>query len=304
MGSACATYVPSLSEPQVLAVARQTHGLWGTPFAVDEHGRHVLEQLRRAGSLLRYAGLVLPGGEVGASLKRYRLTLATPEGSWPAVGLGAIFTHPERRREGLGAALCHAILREAAAEGARAALLFSDIGSPFYERLGFRPLPALVHACPTADLPAAGALCRQPTEDLASLGGLRTRSLAGRVHLSHTTESWRYFAWRSGARAHFTLRDGARLAGFCTLSRRHGGLWVDEIAAPEVPPHLVLATLREAAEATASASVAGWLPAELAMAPFTSRPRLGCLPMLMGLDAEAHTALRDAPAHFGTLDAF
>src|SRR5438128_2047720 len=56
------------------------------------------------------------------------------------LGIGAVFTPPELRRRGHATAMLESALRAHQRSGFDAALLFSDIGAEFYEKLGFRLL--------------------------------------------------------------------------------------------------------------------------------------------------------------------
>ena len=52
-------------------------------------------------------------------------------------GIGAVFTRPEWRGRGHASALIERMLDDARRQGALMAGLFSEIGEPFYERLGY-----------------------------------------------------------------------------------------------------------------------------------------------------------------------
>jgi len=90
------------------------------------------------------------------------------------LGIGALFTPRARRGRGHASALVERLTEEARANGAALAMLFSEIGTPFYERLGFRQVPIdevrigvklrggspamLVRAGHERDLPALAAM--------------------------------------------------------------------------------------------------------------------------------------------------
>jgi len=64
-----------------------------------------------------------------------------------------VFTPPELRRKGYAAAMLRAAMDEAESGGAHAAVLFSDIGTTYYERLGFRPVESRECTVDIASLP-------------------------------------------------------------------------------------------------------------------------------------------------------
>lgn len=90
--------------------------------------------------LQRFA-LVDEQGNLLASAKRYRydVRLDGREG-WMA-GIGAVFTPEAQRGRGHATRLVEMLLERERAAGALLAGLFSEIGSQFYERLGFRIVP-------------------------------------------------------------------------------------------------------------------------------------------------------------------
>ncbi len=80
--------------------------------------------------------------EILSSLKIYRLPLRLDGRTYQAVVLGAIFTPAECRRQGHAAEMVRALLHQIREEGNCVAMLFSDIGTGYYEELGFQSLPA------------------------------------------------------------------------------------------------------------------------------------------------------------------
>jgi GNAT superfamily N-acetyltransferase len=301
------TFVPALDAAGVEAAARAAHPLWGGSQHPDAYVAHVGEQRARSDGALELAGLLDASGTLACSLKRYELTLALPGGPrWPAVGLGAIFTRPSSRRRGLAAGLVRRVLADAGAGGARLALLFSDIGCAYYERLGFAALPALSWRAARASLPSSGALGLEPTEDPDALAAVHAASAAtlGALHVARSAASWRYWLWRHGART-WLLRDGGgAAAGFVAACVRDRELWIHDAAAiGPVAPEAVHAALGVLADALEVESVAGWLRPRVACPPFTPFERDGCIPMLAALDQTAAQAL-DGAASFSALDAF
>ena len=118
--------------------------------------------------------LVDEAGELLSTAKRYRFDARIAGREGILAGIGAVFTPPDLRGRGHAATLIEQILERERADGALAAALFSEVGTAFYERLGFRPLalhevtvrvarkggaPAmLVRAGDDRDLPALAAM--------------------------------------------------------------------------------------------------------------------------------------------------
>lgn len=80
-------------------------------------------------------------GRVLASAKQYRLDVRLNGREGWMCGIGAVFTPEDHRGRGYASALVEELLNRARSEGALLAGLFSEIGSEFYERLGFTGVP-------------------------------------------------------------------------------------------------------------------------------------------------------------------
>ena len=78
-----------------------------------------------------------------------------PWGERVVRGIGSVATAPEFRRQGFGRAImAHAVDDLTAREQARVLLLYADIDTRFYERIGFRALPAEYQTAPGSTLMA------------------------------------------------------------------------------------------------------------------------------------------------------
>jgi GNAT superfamily N-acetyltransferase len=168
-------------------VLDETFPTWHEGLTRRAYGQLNAAQMRTSwGSrnLDRYA-LVDDAGTLLSTAKRYRLQ-ARVEGRIVGVcGIGALFTPPAMRRRGYARQLIEELLTLEARDGAGMALLFSEIGAAFYERLSFRPMsvdevtlavpardgaPAmLVRSGADTDLPALSAMhdVRSVAADLA-----------------------------------------------------------------------------------------------------------------------------------------
>jgi GNAT superfamily N-acetyltransferase len=143
---------------------RASYGLWNDAQLRTAWGRR---------NLARFA-LLGDAGELLASAKRYRLRARAGATDVTMCGIGAVFTPPDKRGQGHAGALIEALLEQERREGAAVAALFSEIGAPFYERLGFHVVPLdevtvtikkkhgapamLVRAGDDRDLPALAAM--------------------------------------------------------------------------------------------------------------------------------------------------
>ena len=105
-------YLSTLDAAAIGAAARHTLGTWGGSRGYESYCEAIDEQMTRARGDMRYAGVVDESGALVASLKRYRVRLASPHGPVEAVGIGAVFTPQPLRRAGHASALLRALLED------------------------------------------------------------------------------------------------------------------------------------------------------------------------------------------------
>jgi hypothetical protein len=133
-----------VAEGEILdRILAESHGIWGdglTPRAYLQYNLAQLQTAWGARYLRRYA-LVDAAGSVLTSAKRYDLQARIEGREVSAVGIGAVYTPREQRGRGHAAAIITRLVDEAARDGAELAILFSEIGPAYYERLGFTALP-------------------------------------------------------------------------------------------------------------------------------------------------------------------
>ena len=112
-------------------LTRRAYGQWNAAQMLTPWGRDHLH---------RFA-LVDDGGRLLASAKRYRYDVRLNGRDTSMCGFGAVFTPPDRRGRGHAAEAIEQIVAREREAGAAMATLFSEIGEPFYRRLGFEPVP-------------------------------------------------------------------------------------------------------------------------------------------------------------------
>ena len=166
-----------LTAEERAAYFRGIQPLWGGGLPVERFQvfQHRLADAPEAKDRYRLLGWFADGTLVSA-MKAYQLRAGFAGRELRVLGVGAVFTPPELRRRGHAAAMLRAAMREYASQGTHAAVLFSDIGVRYYERLGFRVLESRECAIDADDLPRAGGSVR-----LARPGDeqLMTRLFAG-----------------------------------------------------------------------------------------------------------------------------
>ena len=153
-----------------------TYALWHEGLSRRAYGQLNAAQLKTpwGSTHLQRMALVDGSGALLSSAKRYVFEARLDGRPVRVCGIGAVFTPPDRRRCGHATALIQQIVEQERAAGADVALLFSEIGTAFYTKLGFQPVPVdevtvrvrqkggapamLVRAGHESDLPALAAM--------------------------------------------------------------------------------------------------------------------------------------------------
>lgn len=312
------TILPILDDELVAAAASQTHEIWSGGWSLPAHIERQKDILRRAGpDILRYIGLVDETGLI-ASMKRYGLIVHVPgAGSMPAIGIGAVFTRKDARKKGAAAKLLHWLLEDARSTGHALALLYSEIGTSYYEKFGFVALPSNEHSAATKDLPSTTSLSIRPAvpEDEAAMIAFHEASWDPKiVRIARKIEHLRFFRFRNSADQTFLLQrngidvgyviaalhDGKRDDGVVATERT---LWVDEWAAPGIDTADIFGAIRIVARTQSADRIAGWLSPWHEHAPFVAKARHEPIAMACALNAPL-THIDPSRTFFGSLDHF
>jgi len=124
-------------------ILRFTFDIWNEGLSERAYSQWNAAQLRTAwgrAHLQRFA-LVDTAGQLLATAKRYRFRMNLDGRVGWMAGIGAVYTPPLRRGRGYASQLIERLLERERSDGVLFASLFSEIGSAFYERLGFRTVP-------------------------------------------------------------------------------------------------------------------------------------------------------------------
>lgn len=312
------TIIPDLNDEWVAAAATQTHEIWSGGYSLPAHVERQKDILRRAGpDILRYIGLSDETGLI-ASMKRYGLVVHVPgAGPTPAIGIGAVYTRKDARKKGAAAKLLNWLLEDARAQGNALALLYSEIGTSYYEKFGFVALPSNEHSAATNDLPNTTSLSIRPAthNDHAAILALHEASWEPKiVRIARKIEHLRFFLFRNSADSVFMLQrqgidvgyviaalhDGKRDDGVVANERT---LWVDEWAAPGIAIADILGAIRIIARAQSVDRIAAWLSPWHEHSPFIAKVRHEPIAMACALNAPLHR-IDSQQTFFGSLDHF
>jgi predicted N-acetyltransferase YhbS len=308
------------SPDEIEAVYRESHALWGAGLSFSDYVQFWADVRETDWARDHYRHLVWVDGRGGvlSSLKLYRPQVRLGIRRVWAAGIGAVFTPVRHRRKGHAAAMLRALLDEARGRGDAFAILFTDIGTEYYARLGFR------------ELDATESWGRLPAR-LKSPAGLTLRPMTAHdlhdVRLAHDAwcgprpfaflrdqEQWGYLLVRAASfyrrydgsdlahRYRLALRDG-RFCGYLVAVEGVGQWVVREAGAVDGDVDLMADILRAGgveARAAGLQQVYGWLAPGLAPRlpewRLRTEPRKQAIPMVAALDdalAWPHTGAGD-----------
>jgi GNAT superfamily N-acetyltransferase len=120
-----------------------TYEIWNEGLTERAYSQWYRAQIRTPwgrAHLQRFA-LLDDAGRLLASAKRYRYRVRLDGRAGWMCGIGAVFTPPVQRGRGYASHLVERLLETERQDGVLFAGLFSEIGTAFYERLGFSAIP-------------------------------------------------------------------------------------------------------------------------------------------------------------------
>ena len=214
--------------------------------------------------------VVVDGGQIVATLRVWDRQIRI--GSTPVRmgGIGGVCTHPEARGRGHASAMMEDAVRYMREAGYPVSCLFSEVGSRFYHRFGYRSVPLngfRMGRWQLADVEVDSGWAVMPfdegrdLDDAVALYEACNRNQSGSVVRSEAY-------WRSGnvrARAmhpRLVARKGDHLGGYVTFHEADGEVEVLDVAHREEPgvlTALAARLLRRCAEAQLEA-IHGLLP--------------------------------------------
>jgi predicted N-acetyltransferase YhbS len=237
-------HIVAADGPLLQQIIDLTCPVWNEGLTPAAYGQWNAAQLRTpwGRTHLTRLALVDDDGALLASLKRYRYDVRVDGRDGTMCGIGAVFTPPDRRGRGHASALIQRVLDDERRAGALLAVLFSEIGTAYYERLGFTAVPLdevtvnvkrkdgapamLVRAGGDADIPALAGLHAVRAAS-ARLALRRDASMIG-----FTLAKKRMFAGLS-APGHrqlefFVAEEGASAVAYVVLSQNQHGWTLEE----------------------------------------------------------------------------
>lgn len=209
-------------------------------------------------------------GAVASTLMCYPAAFSIDGCPVAGYALGSVATAPAERGRGHASALCRAVCEAEEQAGRSVGLLFSAIDTAFYERLGFRALPApAFRATDLSGLAASGPALDlvpvDPRREAAPLSRLYEAAHRGSAHIARTPALFLENVEDAGDDWFLLLPAGR---GYLRVSAGPEVVEVLEVAllgaSDEAPALRALARLALDLKRT---GLAGWLPAT----PFVTR---------------------------------
>jgi GNAT superfamily N-acetyltransferase len=223
------------SGPLLDQILGLTYDIWNEGLTHHAYAQWYRAQVRTPWGrkhLQRFA-LVDDAGRLLAAAKRYRYRVRLEGRSGWMAGIGAVFTPPLQRGRGYASQLIERLLEMERGDGVLFAGLFSEIGTSFYERLGFAAVPmdeVTIHVARKDGAPAM--LVRSGDDrDLPALEEMhRVRSSSVRFTLD-----------RDRAAIHYAVSKKRMLAGLGPVGLRQ----VEFVVAEEGASAVAYAVLHE-----------------------------------------------------------
>ena len=298
-------------DEQIDEIYRESHALWGSGLELEDY-RGLWQDLRRTawgGEHAIFCVWLDEADHVLSSLKVYRPQLRWLDEIGRITVIGAVFTPSAHRGRGHARAMVRTVIRQAREREDRVVLLFSDIGTAYYEAFGFRPLPAREDWGPLprdASPPADWSLGPLEAATLEQVRGAHLDYCMGRPFaMIRDDEHWRFLQVRSASfferladsslrlRQQVARRSG-RFEGYLVTIEGRGEWNVREVGAVGGDPNTMASILRVGAAQARRRGLRGfygWLPPEVRPLlrdwRIHTRGRQRAVPMILPLDPAA-----------------
>jgi GNAT superfamily N-acetyltransferase len=271
------------SESERLAIFRNVHDVWSGGLTLEAHVARRVNSVQHQRAEW-YAGSL--GQRVVASLGCYPLEFRVHGEVVPGFAIGAVHTVGGFRGQGLAARLLAAVEQAQLRLGRRLAVLFSDIGLGYYERLGY--IAGRSHVGTARVDSAATGNGRLRGDPGPAYDELRARCESTHaLSIRRTPEYGTHLRDKvAGQRRWLVLDSQDEAIGGFSLSQRDNRAEIEEFFARDADSvDRVVRAIPSAAAMLGAAHVGGWLPNDaVTRRTFEIRPRSKALTMLKPLD--------------------
>lgn len=269
--------MPALQELNAQDYARdvlvQTHELWGGGRDFPEYVSQTAELAASAYGRRYYRTFALRDerGNLLATFKRYERVARVAGTRLRAMGIGAVFTPPQRRGCGYASAMLALALDEARRAGVDFAFLYSDIHPQFYKALGFVELSSRLISLRADSLPSARTAAQswEPRDEAAIRRCFEAMTQGVEYAFERTPAFWEWAELRRRHRARLpgaqrvdlVLRRGRSLIAYVAGRRKFAedAYAVDEFGFIDDDAAALVPSLLRAAAGDLR-RITGWLP--------------------------------------------
>ncbi len=262
--------------------------------------------LRGDEKILSMAGILDHDENVTGSLKRYFFDLDSPDGPIKAIALGAIYTREEFRNRGIAKTLIQNVLEEAK-QTCDAAILFSDIGTEYYEKFGFQSLQDLRWMADAKTLLGGPTLNIRLAEkkDTDQLRSWYEKSFSrGTLRIIRSSrEIWNFQRQRSGANCDHIVSQNNIDVGYFNANVTDKNLWIHEFVLLDASLEKQMnATIAQFSLINHRDTLAGWLRSDNIPNGFVGTSRGQAIPMILSLRNGIVLPENDSQVHFSSID--
>ncbi len=276
-------FVPVLSDEQLHTAQAMSHELWSGGMSLEARVQLIKSLRERFPKAFQYRGLIDDSGSLIASLKEYSAEIEIQGLRQHCLGIGAVFTDPAWRGRGFAAALirqCIEIGKERRLDGA---ILWSDIGVEYYERLGFTAFRQMRQTYGIDDIHHAVHYRKASSTDRKYMIDLFHASIRG-LELStvRSLELWNFYRELNHANDHIVLDEQqTRPVGFFSAAKYQDYLWVDEACSEKGRGLAVWQAISLLAQEQKAERICSWLqPFGVLPTPQDAHPVTKAIPML------------------------
>lgn len=196
----------------ILVVLRETVKIWSAGLSPSCYREYIWKQANNCWSRKNLRFMIRRQGKnIKASCKVYNLEFKSGWQSYSFLGIGALYTQEHCRNEGFGGSVIKDVIALAKKEGKDGVVLFSEIGSYFYENFGFAEAGA--KECRVDFSWSQVKESKEVASERASVNGAHTKDLIAvdinwlrRKHshwlksqsygIARSEDYWRYKIWK------------------------------------------------------------------------------------------------------------
>jgi len=152
---------------EILPILRQTYRIWAVGLDRGQYSDYIRLQMTLPWARKNYRYLISRHKkQITSSCKLYSVELSARGKSYRLAGIGAVYTQDEVQGLGYGTRFIENVIKLSKKQNYDGLLLYSEIGTEFYERCGFQQL---ANHDFSISLPAAGARASSPAFAISSL---------------------------------------------------------------------------------------------------------------------------------------